>query len=138
MKIVILSIISVLLISLTGKAQNNKDYTYPQPFSKFIHSDSLKLKLDTSRTQLFGLNKKSDYSLAQIFGPNRFNKFHNKIIPFKRNKIKQDIMVMDPGPSYDAMPNANVITPGVHYFLKVIPPKGQVDKDELPLSTFPE
>lgn len=62
-------------------------------------------------------------------GNNDSFKFKEKISsPFNK---KGDLLVFNPGPSLDRMPNAIVTTPGVHYHLKIIPNKMVLENKQL-------
>lgn len=101
MKTTILSGLFLVFVSLSGAGQNTDKQTY----SVKAENDSVTVKQGTVHIGSPGNNDSF--------------KFKDKIAssPVK----KGDLLVFNPGPSLDRMPNAIVTTPGVHYFLKIIP-----------------
>jgi|GEM_PF-2177918 len=126
MKFIILPIVCLLLISFNSKGQKNYDSKkYPPKYQNFIKSDSSKRGDDTLFAGITTPMKlKTDTFLIHKFDSLKIGKLYGKRIPsFGQKKLNQDIIVLDPGPFRDKMPNANVTTPGVHYHLKIIPYK---------------
>jgi hypothetical protein len=98
-----------------------------------IKSDSILAKKDP--WLVYGLKTlKKDSSLLQ-FDSSKTWKFKGirPFVPSRKNQSNNDIIVLNPGRSRDSMLNANVITPGVHYHLKIIPPKEQKEAHEMNL-----
>jgi hypothetical protein len=125
MKLTIAFITGIFLLSLNCVGQKKPEY--PEKYRSFLNPDTLKLHRDTLIGWLNTLKFKSDsFKLKDSIRK-------GKSFPgFDKRKQNQDAMVLNLPPSPDKMPNANVVTPGVHYHLKIIPPKrsSQINQEE--------
>lgn len=110
MKTTILSGLFLILISLTSEGQSiDKQLPAIKP------ADSVTVKSGTVHIGFPGNNDsfKLKGKISSSFGK------------------KGDLLVFNPGPSLDRMPNAVVTTPGVHYHLKIIPEKMVLENKQI-------
>lgn len=101
MKTTILSGLFLIFVSLSGAGQNTDKQTY----SVTAENDSITAK----------------QGAIHISFPDNNDSFKLKDKSALSVNKKDDLLVFNPGPSLDRMPNAIVTTPGVHYHLKIIP-----------------
>lgn len=119
MKLSVITILYLLLLVASGKAQSNeansedllgKYYSEHNKFFKPKLSDSCIIKLNTP-------------SLDSLRMSSLFHKRFNAPIPYLNYRpFNNDDMAFDPGTSTDKMPNAVIATPGIRYLLKIVVP----------------
>lgn len=103
----------LLILSVSGQTGEVKTENHlKRNYGFFNHdfNDSLKLKLKRFKILPDSIKSEGNYHL-------KINPQNPYVLP--RHYI-QDEMAYDPGSSFDHMPNASVIEPGVHYTLKII------------------